>query len=89
MPGIFTGDTRELAGFPKALMFLPNGLERGALLVTELSRFFSEPPELFCVVSGGLGGLAMLFCRSAIVLGALPGVFGFFTGTFRLLAVLL
>jgi hypothetical protein len=41
---------------PHPLPFLSNSFERLAMMITNLTRFFSESPELFRLASGSLGG---------------------------------
>jgi len=52
-------DPRALSGLSQPLTFLSNGFERLAMMVTNLTRFFSESPELLRLASGSLGGRAI------------------------------
>ena len=52
---LFTGGPRHLAGFPQALLLLPDCLERLPMLVANLSRFLGQSPEPFRLIPGRLG----------------------------------
>jgi hypothetical protein len=52
-------DPRALSGLSQPLPFLSNGFERLAMMITNLTRFLRESPELFRLAPGSLRGRAV------------------------------
>ena len=70
------GDTRLLGGSTESFLILPDFLELLTIAVADLSGFLRKDPELFRVVPGRLGHVAVLFRRGATPLSVLTAVLG-------------
>src|SRR6266550_8220616 len=78
---------RCLPGFAEPLTLFANGLERVAMLVPHLPRFFREQSELFRLIPARLGGHAVFLGDSALVLGVPAAALSLFTHALGLLAL--
>src|SRR4029453_815060 len=58
-PCLLAGDARRLSGLSQPLSLLSDCFERLAMMVTDLTRFLRESPELFRLVPGSLRGHAV------------------------------
>ncbi|HKH72406.1 MAG TPA: hypothetical protein VKA59_13695 [Vicinamibacterales bacterium] len=60
-PRLLAGDARRLSGVPQMLSLLSDCFERFAMMIANFTSLLGESPELFGIIPGSLGGIAVCF----------------------------
>jgi hypothetical protein len=63
---LLAGDPRALSVLSQALPFLSNCFTRLAIMITNLTRFLGESPELFRLARGSLRGRAVVIAVTSV-----------------------